>query len=148
MTLGEGLTNEFRDNTSAYEYMRELVHFYQMNGCIYQGSSDYESSNAFSVEEFKKDNPDFINKHPRRGMIKERLYIKLYYDYLIMYGRFDTFDLIEDSSVPFRFKYNVIFKAERTIYNLDGVPGPGATTTSNTIGVPMSASDLPSLDVG
>ena len=118
-TLNNGLTNEFRDQTSAYNFIKELIHYYQVNGCIYQGSNDYEASNSLSVQEFLYNNYEFVNNHPRTGMIKERLYIKMYYDYLILFGRFETFDIIEDASVPFRFKYNIIFKAERTLYNLD-----------------------------
>jgi hypothetical protein len=120
-TKENGLTNEFRDNSSAYKFMKELIHYYQVNGCVYQGANDYEAMDSFSVKEFLYDNPEFVNNHPRKGMIKERLYIKLYYDYLIMYGRFETFDIIEDSTIPFRFKYNIVFKAERTLYNLDSV---------------------------
>jgi len=141
MTLENGLTYEFRDQTDAYSYMRVLVHYFQVNGCIYQNGGDYESSNAYSVQEFLTDNPSFAKNHPRKRMIKERLYVKLYYDYLIMYGRFDTFDIIEDSSIPFRFKYNVVFKAERTVYNLDGVPNPGS---SNTI-APNPSEAIPSI---
>jgi hypothetical protein len=120
-TPENGITNEFRDKSSAYRFLRELIHYYQINGCVYQGSNDYEAQSSFSVREFLYDNPEFVNNHPRKGMIKERLYVKLYYDYLIMYGRFETFDIIEDSTFPFRFKYNIVFKAERTIYNLDSV---------------------------
>jgi hypothetical protein len=74
-----------------------------------------------AVNDFLNNNPEFRTNHPRKGMIKERLYIKLNYDYLILYGRFESFDVIEDSTVPFKFKYSAIFKSERTIYKLDNV---------------------------
>jgi hypothetical protein len=120
-TLDNGLTNEFRDQTAAYAFIKELIYYYQVNGCIYQGSDDYEASDSLSVKEFMYNNPEFVNNHPRKGMMKERLYIKMYYDYLTLFGRFETFDIIEDASVPFRLKYNIIFKAERTLYNLDTI---------------------------
>lgn len=111
-----GLTNEFRDKTKSYLYLKELVTYFQVNGCIYQGN-EYDLSIP-AVNDFLNDNPEFITNHPRKGMIKERLYIKMNYDYLTLYGRFDSFDIIEDSSAPFKFKYSAVFKAEKTVYNL------------------------------
>jgi hypothetical protein len=116
-----GLTNEFREDTDSYKYLKELIHYYQVNGCIYQDNSYDGSLNMPAVNDFLNNNPEFRTNHPRKGMIKERLYIKLNYDYLILYGRFESFDVIEDSTVPFKFKYSAIFKSERTIYKLDNV---------------------------
>lgn len=111
-----GLTNEYRDQTKSYLYLKELVKYFQVNGCLYQGN-EYDLSLP-AVNDFLNHNPEFLTHHPRKGMIKERLYIKMNYDYLTLYGRFDSFDIIEDSSSPFKFKYSAVFKAEKTIYNL------------------------------
>ena len=44
------------------------------------------------------------------------------YDYLTLLGRFETFDIIEDATKPFRFTYNIIFKAEKlcTLWMVEG----------------------------
>lgn len=111
-----GLTNEYRGETKSYLYLKELVKYFQVNGCLYQGN-EYDLTLP-AVVDFLNNNPEFTTNHPRKGMIKERLYIKMNYDYLTLYGRFDSFDIIEDSSAPFKFKYSAVFKAEKTVYNL------------------------------
>ena len=58
-------------------------------------------------------NPGFVGNHPRKGIIKERLYIRMTYDYLTLFCRFETFDIMEDVTKPFRLTYNIIFKAEK-----------------------------------
>ena len=120
--LNYGLTSEFRTQTDAYDFMKELIHLYQVNGCIYQNADDYEGADTIAVTDFLSNNTEFRGNHPRKGLIKERLYIKLTYDYLTLLGRFETFDIIEDATKPFRFTYNLIFKAERTFYTLDVIP--------------------------
>jgi len=127
-----GLTYAWKDYTKAYQYLRQLVKLYQLNGCLYHNGSDYDNSNYLSQVDFLNSNPEFVNNHPYKGMIKERLYLKLYYDYIVLIGRFDSFDIIEDSKSPFRLTYNLVFKAEKTIYLLDKAPDTGSTLPSNT----------------
>jgi hypothetical protein len=135
--LDYGLTSEFRTQTDAYAFLKELVHLYQLNGCIYQNADDYDGINTNpAVAEFLNNNPDFVGNHPRKGMVKERLYLRLSYDYLTLLGRFETFDIIEDSNKPFRFTYNIIFRAERTFYTLDMLPGQSAGNPSETTSLP------------
>lgn len=62
--------------------------------------------------------PDFKGDHPRAGLVRERLYIRLTFDYVSFVGYFETFDIIEDSANPFRMTYNALFKSERTKYIL------------------------------
>jgi hypothetical protein len=128
-----GLTVKNRDTTQAYRYIRELVKFYQTNGCIYQSGSDYEAPSYLAVTDFLNSNPEFSDNHPRKGMIRERLYLRLIYDYLTLIGRLESFDIIEDASIPFRFQYNIIFKAEKTIYRLDKSPNDGAIYPSSAV---------------
>lgn len=116
-----GLTNEFREKTDSYLYLKELIHYFQVNGCLYQDNSYTGYFNMSAVTDFLSNNPEFLSNHPRKGMIKERLYIKLNYDYFTLYGRFESFDIIEDSKVPFKFKYSAIFKSEKTVYKLDKI---------------------------
>lgn len=118
-----GLTMAYRENTRSYQLMRALVTFFTYNGCIYQDDSTYEGKAAEETEStvvdtFLKDpsNQYFVGNHPRTGMIKERLYVNLFYDYGSYLGYFETFDLIEDSTNPFRYTYNIIFRSERTKY--------------------------------
>lgn len=128
-----GLALKNRDETQAYKYMKELVKFYQANGYIYQSGSDYEEPGYLAVADFLNSNPEFADNHPRKGMIKERLYLRLNYDYLTLIGRFESFDIIEDASMPFRFQYSAVFKSEKTIYRLDKAPNNGAVSSSNVV---------------
>jgi hypothetical protein len=114
-----GLTNEFAELTDSYQYIKELINFFQVNGCIYQGNDYSDYMDQASVNDFLLDNPEFVNNHPRKGMIKERLYVKMNYDYLTLYGRFESLDIIESSTAPYNNSYSAVFKAEKTIYNLN-----------------------------
>lgn len=114
---GQGLTVDTRRNTEPYKMLRELSNLYMANGMIYHDSETYDESSL--TERFLKDpkNSYFVNNHPRKGLPKERLYIKLSYDYITCLGYIDSFDVIEDDSTVFRLKYSMTYKAEKTIYN-------------------------------
>jgi hypothetical protein len=124
-----GLTVAQRDKTKAYLMLKELVKIFQTNGCIYQDSSTYEGSqfspgtilsvtDLTATDKFLMDptNSYFLNKHPREGMIKERLYINLYFDYLSVTGYFESFDILQEAGSPYKFTYSFVFKAEKTKY--------------------------------
>jgi len=114
-TPNVGLTVEHRNKTKAYEMLRELATFFTYNGCLYQDSMGYDYSSPITRAFLEdKTNKYFTVRHPRTGMIKERLYVNLYYDYFSLLGYFDTFDVIEESGTPYRMTYNANFKAERT----------------------------------
>jgi hypothetical protein len=141
---GSGLTAANRIDTNSYQMLKALVKFYRMNGCIYQDSNTYESSDTIAETNTKSDMdftkidqsqygsvlgnisttsfllkyPSFDGDHPRAGLVKERLYLKLTFDYVSFVGYFDSFDVTEDSANPFRMTYNALFKAERTKYAL------------------------------
>jgi hypothetical protein len=127
----EGLTVINRRDTNSFLMLKELVRFFRVNGCIIQDSKSY-SDNLNSglltssgvvqagntVESFLLDNPNFIGHHPRDGMIKERLYVKVTFDFVSFIGYFESFDLIEDAANPYRLTYNAAFKSEKTTYVL------------------------------
>jgi hypothetical protein len=50
------------------------------------------------------------------GLVKDRLFIQISYDYASYLGYFESFDLTEDSASPFRFIYTITFKSEKTLY--------------------------------
>lgn len=136
-----GLTHAYRESTQAYKYMKELAKFFKTNGCIYQGASDYEEPGYLAVHDFLNGNSEFLDNHPRKGMIKERLYVRIVYDYLVLIGRFESFDMIEDSTSPYRFQYSLTFKAEKTIYRLDKVTDNGGIYPSNAVNPPAQSYD-------
>jgi len=55
-----------------------------------------------------------------RGMVQERFYIEMTYDYACYRGYFENIDTVEDSASPFRFQYTITFKSERTVYRFSG----------------------------
>ena len=75
--MGEGLTATRRRKTDPYKMLKELANLYMSNGMLYHDSSTWDYSEL--TEKFLKDadNVQFIENHPRRGLPKERLYIKL-----------------------------------------------------------------------
>lgn len=122
-----GVTNEKRNFTDSYRMMRELAAFVKLNGLIYQDDLSYEGTkDPNSVTNlFLEKNPSFMISHPLKGLVKERYYINLFFDYVSFLGRFESFDIIEDSTMPYRFTYNCVFKAEKTKYH----QGPSATVS-------------------
>jgi len=114
---GEGLSVVNRRKTKPYEMLKEIVKLYRTNGMLYHDAKSYDDSSL--TQEFIRDrsNSYFLNNHPRRGLPKERLYIKLHYDYITCLGYIDSFDLTEDSSSPFRLRYSMTYRSEKTIYN-------------------------------
>jgi hypothetical protein len=117
-TPGEGLTEVHRRQTEPYKMLKEVANIFRSNGLLYHDNKTYDSSAL--TEEFLNDpsNAYFVNNHPRKGLPKERLYVKMYFDYITCLGYLESFDVIEDSSTPFRLKYSLAFKAEKMIWNL------------------------------
>lgn len=121
--MGEGLTEVNRRKTDPYKMLKEVARLYRSNGMIYHDSDTYDRSGSSTTPDagdlFVGDptNSYFIGNHPRKGLPKERLYIKLHYDYITCWGYIESFDIIEDESTPFRLKYSISFKSEKTIYN-------------------------------
>ena len=126
---GSGLSVVNRRDTQSFQMLKELVRFYRANGCIYQDESTYTSylpvtSNAGPIlprdvtQVFLDKFPQFQVNHPRQGLMAERLYIRLVFDYVSFIGYFESFDVIEDSTKPYVLTYNAMFKAEKTTFVL------------------------------
>ena len=129
-----GLLTESRNLTPAYRYLKELQTFFTFDGFVIQDSRTYEGSvgslraDGFvsqAVSDFlsDRDNQNFVNNHPREGLVKERLYVNLAFDYLSCMGYLDTFDISEDSTSPFRMTYTIVFKSEKTVWNQGALAG-------------------------
>lgn len=123
-----GLTSVSRNYSEAYWLLKTLVDIYRTNGFLYQEPNGYSITNspAGAQEEFDYtmvnryllQNPQAINNHPRHGMIRERLYNRISFDYVTFLGYFESFDITEDVSNPFRLLYSTVFKAEKTIWTV------------------------------
>lgn len=120
-----GLTAASRNYSAAYNYLKALIEIYRTNGYLYQEGNGYtmstyktssEEYDYMMMNRFLLQNPSFLNNHPRAGMIRERLYNRLSFDYVTLYGYFESFDITEDSATPFRMIYSAVFKAEKTVW--------------------------------
>lgn len=93
-----GTGGDIRRESASYIKMRQWLQYMYTNGMMYEGGS--------------KDFPT-IND----GRATNRRYIRIYHDYGMYIGYFESFDLTEDAATPFRFTYTVTFKSEKTIFN-------------------------------
>lgn len=126
--VSTGLTSVSRNPTEAYKFLKELVNIYRTNGYLYQEAKGYSTSPVPQGEQELYDytimnryllqNPHAAGNHPRHGMIRERLYNRISFDYVTFLGYFESFDVTEDSSNPFRLLYSTVFKAEKTIWTV------------------------------
>lgn len=124
-----GLTSVYRNYSEAYEFLKQFISFYRTNGLLYQEPNSYSSTNTITgvkdvhdygiTNKFLYRNPYFRNKHPRQGMIRERLYNRITFDYITLIGYFESFDINENVEMPFRLTYDTLFKAEKTIWTVD-----------------------------
>lgn len=85
---GTGLATWNRRETASYNEFRQLMQL--MN------------SNAATFDIY--------------GLVQDRLFIQISYDYASYLGYFESFDLTEDSVSPFRFIYTITFKSEKTLF--------------------------------
>lgn len=114
-----GLTTKYRNDTLSFQMLKEMERIFKSNGLIYQDNKTFEGANtSYATQVFLADNTNsyFVLNHPRTGMIKERVYINIYFDYISVTGYFESFDILEQSTIPYRLTYNATFKAERTKY--------------------------------
>lgn len=124
-----GLMSIFRNYSESYEFFKLLVTYYRTNGLLYQEANSYTSTkdttgitddyNYAIVNRFLLQNPYSKGNHPMQGMIRERLYNRITFDYLTLIGYFESFDITESAESPFKFVYNILFKAEKTIWTID-----------------------------
>jgi hypothetical protein len=86
-----GLTTSRRRNSVSYRLMKRIVDVMRLNGCVF--------------DQF--------------GLIARRYSIQLSYGGSAYRGFFESLDITEDASAPFRFTYIVTFKSEETAYSYD-----------------------------
>lgn len=83
-----GLTTAYRRYSVSYREWKKLIEIFSYNGCIFD----------------------------QQGFVKDRHFIRLTYDYAAFIGYFESVDTTEDAASPYRFTYNITFRAERTLY--------------------------------
>jgi hypothetical protein len=129
-----------RRETKAYQFMAELLRFYRMNGCLYYDNKDWSQEHtsnipndnirnqvnllgSSSTQKFLEDpdNARFRLNHPLSGLVKERLYIRIIYDFTELLGHFESFDINEEAASPYRFTYSASFKVEKTKFRVGGL---------------------------
>lgn len=137
---GSGLVLDSRRETNAHILLQELLKFYRLNGCLIYNNKDWYQDlgsnlanvklndavtrlNKTATDKFLKDpdNARFRMNHPLAGLIRERLYIRIKFDFFEIVGYFESFDINEDSASPYRFTYSASFKVEKTKYSV-GAP--------------------------
>jgi hypothetical protein len=114
---GGGLCAANRINTEPYKELQHLLKIYKSNGCIIQKDFIEETEGEEARIFFNygdPGNPYKILSHPRKGFIKKRYYIRLTWDFAEMFGFFESFDVIENETSPFKFNYSASFKSEHT----------------------------------
>lgn len=89
LEIEPGLTVRKRRDTISYRQFKSLVQLFATNGCLFDS----------------------------QGFVSERNFIRMSYDYSSYMGYFESIDITEDANSPFKFVYNVTFKAEKTEYN-------------------------------
>jgi hypothetical protein len=114
-----GLSTEKRNLTYPFQEFQHFINLIKVNGLIYQDLEGEGGSDALvptigqinSEEKF-----EYFQQHPRYGMVRERRYISLKYDYGQFLGYFENFQVSENSSNPFIYEYSVTFKAEKVLW--------------------------------
>lgn len=89
MDVEPGLTTVFRRQSLSYRELKKLNQILISNGCVFGDD----------------------------GLVKDRMFIRLSYDYSSYVGYFESLDITEDATTPFKFMYTATFKAEKTIYS-------------------------------
>jgi hypothetical protein len=84
-----GVTVSQRRNSVSYRQFLRLIDLFRSNGCTYD----------------------------KNGFITERYYIWLSYGYSAYRGFFESIDVTEDASNPYRFIYTITFKSEETVFS-------------------------------
>jgi hypothetical protein len=112
---GGGLCVDSRNLTAPFQELQHLVNIYKTNGAVYQ--EEELGANEQPREFFNYGDPSrpiLLRRHPRAGFIKYRLYIRLRCDFAEFIGYFESFDITEDASSPFKLSYKASFKSEFT----------------------------------
>jgi hypothetical protein len=111
------LTPDRRD-TAAYKELQHLVDIYKLNGGVYQEANRFGEKRSYRTF-YAPDRADPVRQlvaHPRAGMLRTRLYVKLAFDFAEFIGYFESFTVDEDADHPLSLKYSVSFKSEKTTW--------------------------------
>ena len=97
-----GLTVSKRRESVSYRQFKRLIDIIRINGCMFD----------------------------TLGMVSKRYYIMLSYGNTAYKGFFESIDVTETATGPYRLQYTVTFKSEETLYSY-GNQGQTLTTTVN-----------------
>lgn len=107
-----------RADSAAYMEMQALVDIYKTNGLVLHDSVPPTGQERKFYGYASSSRPQrVISLHPMRGMVKERFYIRITFDFVTVIGYFESFELIDRAESPYAVEYNLSFKAEQTIYH-------------------------------
>lgn len=111
---------EIRDTFNNYMNIPDLGSADPVGPGDHSGLTVKRRRDTLSYDEFRKIT-HLMNaqaaKFDIRGLVKERFFIELGYDYAMYRGYFESIDITEIADTPFKFNYIMTFKAEKTIYN-------------------------------
>lgn len=112
------LAVDTRVGSPAYQELRSVVNMYQANGLVLQGASVTDPTRA-NREFYTPNSREPVRRilsHPRTGMVQERLYVRITFDFVQCIGYFESFELVEDADSPYLMSYSVNFRSEMTTY--------------------------------
>jgi hypothetical protein len=84
-----GITTSNRRNSVSYRQFLRLLDLFRANGCTFDAS----------------------------GFVKNRYYVYLSFGSEAYRGLFESIDVTEDASNPFKFVYTITFKSEETVFS-------------------------------
>lgn len=89
LEMEPGLTTMFRRESVSYKEFKLLMELLTANGLQYD----------------------------KQGFVSDRKFIQLTYDYGSWIGYFESMDVVEEATNPFRFTYTITFKSEKAVYS-------------------------------
>lgn len=89
-----GLTTLYRTDAVSYKKMKRILELMRTNGARFDTDG--------------------------LGMVTSRNFIQLAHDYGVYLGFFESIDLGEDASNPFKFTYTITFRSEKTLFSYLG----------------------------
>ena len=107
-----------RADSAAYLEMQALIDIYKTNGLVLYDADPPDGQERKFYGYANSSKPQrVIAAHPMRGMVKERFYVRITFDFVTVIGYFESFELVERAETPYAAEYNLSFKAEQTIYH-------------------------------
>jgi hypothetical protein len=94
--ISGSMTVSKRRESMSYHQFKRVVDIFRVNGCFFDSF----------------------------GLVTKRYYVMLAYGRSAYKGFFESIDVTEEASNPFRFQYTVTYKSEETVYSY-GIPKTG-----------------------